>query len=118
MGLPLTDSPIEASPLVVWRGSHHILRRALRRACQGHPPERWSDLDLTDAYSSARSEVFENCERVEVHAAPGQGYLLHRLALHGVAPWAGSEKATSDGRMIAYFRPILPGGAAQSLVVE
>ncbi|MFP5507603.1 MAG: hypothetical protein ACLGIP_00405 [Alphaproteobacteria bacterium] len=118
MGLPLTDSPIEASPLVVWRGSHHILRRALRRACQGHPPERWSDLDLTDAYSSARSEVFESCERVEVHATPGQGYLLHRLALHGVAPWAGSENATSDGRMIAYFRPILPGGAAQSLEVE
>jgi len=48
-------------------------------------------------------------------AAPGQAYLLHRLALHGVAPWADGAEASADGRMVAYFRPILPGGAAQSL---
>jgi len=115
MGLPLNECPIGASPLVVWRGSHHILRHALLRACAGHPPETWSDLDLTEAYTAARAEVFATCERVELHAAPGQAYLLHRLALHGVAPWVEGVPATADGRMIAYFRPILPGGAASSL---
>ncbi|MGR3524605.1 MAG: hypothetical protein ACU0CT_01225 [Paracoccaceae bacterium] len=118
MGLPLTECDAGASPLVIWRGSPHILRHALLRACDGHPPETWGDLDLTDAYTAARAEVFATCERVELSAAPGQAYLLHRLALHGVAPWMQGVQAPADGRMIAYFRPILPGGAAQSLMTE
>ena len=118
MGLPLTHCGAGASPLVVWRGSHHILRLALLRACEGHPPATWSDLDLTEAYNAARAEVFATCERVAVHAQPGEAYLLHRLALHGVAPWSEGATASADGRMIAYFRPILPGGAAQSLLTE
>ncbi len=118
LGVPLTACDPGASPLVVWRGSHHVLRRALLRACAGHPPATWSDLDVTQAYTAARAEVFETCERVELHAAPGQAYLVHRLALHGVAPWADGAKAPAEGRMIAYFRPLLPGGAAQWLMAD
>lgn len=116
MGLPLTQAAAGASPLVVWRGSHHILREALLRTCAGHPPTTWADLDLTEAYTAARAEVFARCARVEIRAAPGQAILLHRLALHGVAPWADGALAPPEGRMIAYFRPILPGGVAQSLL--
>ncbi len=115
LGLPLTACDPGASPLVVWRGSHHVLRRALQQACAGHPPAAWPDLDITQAYTQARSEVFATCERVELPAGPGQAYLLHRHLLHGVAPWAEAAKAPAEGRMIAYFRPILPGGVAQWL---
>ena len=118
MGLPLTRCDAGASPLVVWRGSHRILQKALLKACEGHSPESWSDLDLTEAYTIARAQVFDTCERVELHAAPGEAYLLHRLALHGVAPWSDGAKAPADGRMIAYFRPVLPGGVAQSLLSD
>lgn len=116
LGVPLNACDSGASPLVVWRGSHQILRRALLRACDPHPPATWQDLDLTDAYTAARAEVFATCERVELHAIPGQAYVLHRLALHGVAPWAPDAGSPPEGRMIAYFRPMLPGGAAQSLM--
>lgn len=115
LGLPLTACGPGASPLVVWRGSHHVLRRALLQASDGYPPASWSDIDLTEAYTAARAEVFATCERVELQARPGEAYLLHRLVLHGVAPWKEGAEAPSDGRMVAYFRPLLPGGAARSL---
>jgi hypothetical protein len=35
--------------------------------------------------------------------------LIHRLALHGVAPWAEGAEAGPEGRMIAYFRPEFEG---------
>jgi hypothetical protein len=46
-----------------------------------------------------------------VHGPPGCAYLLHRLTLHGVAPWDASAQAAPEGRLIAYFRPPMPGGA-------
>jgi hypothetical protein len=94
------------------------LRRALLRRCAGHAPESWADLDVTSAYTAARAEVFDTCERVKLHAMPGQAYLLHRQILHGVAPWGAGVEAGPDGRMLAYFRPVLPGGAAQWLLAE
>jgi len=36
---------------------------------------------------------------------------VHRLALHGIAPWAEGATAGPDGRMIAYFRPEAGGPA-------
>ncbi|MBE0554438.1 MAG: hypothetical protein IH625_12180, partial [Rhodobacteraceae bacterium] len=33
--------------------------------------------------------------------------LMHRLCLHGVAPWADGAIAAPEGRVIAYFRPEL-----------
>ncbi len=78
------------------------MRRALRARLQGVAPRRWAAEDVTDAYVEARRECFERCRRVPVPARPGEAYLIHRLALHGVAPWDGEA---GGERMIAYFRP-------------
>ena len=115
LGLPLTEASADAAPLVVWEGSHEIMRRAFAAAFRGHPPARWSDLDVTEVYQAARREIFESCRRLSLHAAPGEAYLLHRLALHGVAPWGEAATATPDGRMIAYFRPDIAGAVADWL---
>lgn len=104
LGLPLTDAPPDAAPLVVWEGSHHVMRAAFARAFDGTDPEGWGEVDVTDAYHAARREVFATCRRVAVHACPGEAYVVHRLALHGVAPWAAPE---GPPRIIAYFRPEL-----------
>ena len=101
LGLPLTDAGPEAAPMVVWEGSHEIMRQRLRAALADHAPEGWGHVDITEAYVAARREIFETCQRIEVHARPGESYLLHRLTLHGVAPW----RAGQGDRIIAYFRP-------------
>ncbi|SFS13582.1 hypothetical protein [Yoonia litorea] len=101
LGLPLNVST--ASPLVVWAGSHIIMRDAFTAAFDGKPPSEWADTDVTDVYQAARKSVFETCDRIEIHAEPGQAVLLHRHSLHGVAPWGD---AAGDMRMIAYFRPL------------
>ena len=106
LGLPLNDTT--ASPLTVWEGSHTILRAALMLALAPHPPEIWGDIDLTPVYQSARRDIFATCRRVELVARPGEATLLHRLTLHGVAPWRPGDTAPPEGRMIAYLRPQLP----------
>ena len=111
LGLPLTENAPGAAPLVVWEGSHMTMGRALRRALSEHDPADWGRVDLTEAYGLARREVFDTCRRVVVHGVPGEAFLLHRLALHGVAPWVAPSEAGPLGRMIAYFRPPMPGGA-------
>ncbi|MEM8755747.1 MAG: hypothetical protein AAGF90_22550, partial [Pseudomonadota bacterium] len=88
LGLPLNEAPAGAAPLVVWEGSHEVMRAALREAFGDAPPETWPEIDVTDAYQAARRRCFETLRRVEVPARPGEAYLIHRLALHGVAPWA------------------------------
>ncbi|GGH26654.1 hypothetical protein SAMN05444007_10344 [Cribrihabitans marinus] len=113
LGLPLTEAGPDAAPLVVWEGSHRIIRAALAAALADHPRAGWADVDVTDAYQAARREVFDTCRRVPLPARPGEAYVIHRHALHGVAPWAASADAGPDGRMIAYFRPELPGGVVQ-----
>ena len=110
LGLPLTECSAGASPLVVWEGSHHIMRAAFERALGDLPEDQWADTDLTEIYQSTRREVFDTCRRVTVPAKPGVAYLVHRFAMHGVARWEDAAWAPEDGRMIAYFRPELPGG--------
>ncbi len=106
LGVPLNQTSADAAPLVVWEGSHRIMSRAFAEAFRGHDPQDWHLADITEAYTEARREVFETCNRVTVHAVPGEAYLMHRLCLHGVAPWATSATAPQgEGRMIAYFRP-------------
>ena len=105
LGLPLTDCDPGASPLVVWDGSPRLIRDALTRVLADHPAAAWPDIDLTEAYQTARREVFAACRRIELPAWPGEATLLHRHALHGVAPWAEAASAPPEGRMIAYFRP-------------
>ena len=108
LGLALTGADAGAAPLVVWDNSHHVMRRALARALAGIAPVRWRNTDVTEAYHAARREVFETCARVTLQPAPGEAVVLHRLALHGIAPWADGAGAPAEGRMIAYFRPELP----------
>jgi hypothetical protein len=112
LGIPLSEATAEAAPLVVWDGSHHIMRRSFAQALGDCPPDQMSGIDVTDAYIAARREVFDTCTRVVVHAPPGGACLIHRLALHGVAPWGPDANAAPEGRMIAYFRPPMPGGVA------
>ncbi|MEM7190972.1 MAG: hypothetical protein AAF439_15280 [Pseudomonadota bacterium] len=102
LGLPLDAAPRGAAPLVVYEGSHEIMRTAFRERFNGIDPADWSVEDVTDAYVAARKDCFEHCRRVEVTAQPGEAYLVHRLALHGVAPWTAD---TAKQRAIAYFRP-------------
>jgi hypothetical protein len=108
LGLPLNDCSAGASPLVVWEGSHEIIRAALMEALSPHPPVLWGEVDVTEAYAAARARVFETCRRVELPGQVGGAVLLHRLLIHGVAPWAEGAVAPPEGRMVAYFRPQLP----------
>lgn len=111
LGLPLTRCGAGASPFTVWEGSHHVMRAAFAQALDGIPEAGWAETDLTDIYQQTRREVFESCRRVTLPAKPGEAYLVHRLALHGVAPWDEGAEAPPEGRMIVYFRPELPPGS-------
>ena len=103
LGIPLVAVDAGMAPFVLWEGSHEIMRAALVRAFAGIDPRHWSTLDLTDIYHAARRLVFAECPRIEVTTKPGETYLVHRLALHGMAPWSGESHAA--GRTIIYFRP-------------
>lgn len=112
LGLPLNEAAPGAAPLVVWEGSHHIMRAAFTAALSGHSPQDMATVDVTEAYQDARRKVFQTCARIELPARPGEAYLLHRMALHGVAPWSAEAGDDREGRMIAYFRPEIVGGVA------
>jgi len=110
LGIPLNDAPEDAAPFVIWEGGHEIMRAAFAKRLADTPPDHWPDEDVTDAYQTARREVFATCGRTVIHAKPGEAFLVHRLALHGVAPWRKGE----GRRAIAYFRPELPPGAGSA----
>lgn len=107
----MVEASAAASPFVIWEGSHEIIRKAFRGLYEGMAPEGWGDVDAKDIYHSARRRIFDACKRVEITARPGEAYVVHRLALHGITPWGRSAKAGPDGRMIAYFRPEIGGPA-------
>jgi hypothetical protein len=104
LGIPLHAASAENSPLVVWEGSHHIMQDMFAQAFAGITEAQWGEVDVTEVYHTARQRCFERCRRLAVHAQPGESYVIHKFALHGVAPWVG-DGATSRSRMIAYFRP-------------
>jgi hypothetical protein len=110
LGIALNDHAADCSPLVVWEGSHMIMQAAMARAFAGHAPDSWPDIDVTDAYTAARREVFASCRRIALPIRVGEATLIHRHLLHGMAAWGGG-KAPPEGRMIAYFRPMLPSVA-------
>lgn len=105
LGLPLGDASAEASPLVVWEGSHLIMQEMFRTVFANVAPQAWEDVDVTDAYHATRRRAFAECPRVTLPATAGEATLVHRFALHGVAPWAPGATSSAEGRMIAYFRP-------------
>ena len=101
LGLALTPAP--PAPLVVWRGSHHLMGAAFRdRIGRGDP----RDVDVTDTYVETRRTCFEEYARVVVEMAPGGAVLVHRLALHGIAPHDPAHVMPEAGRQMAYFRPL------------
>ncbi|MEK6204902.1 MAG: hypothetical protein N2B02_04640 [Amylibacter sp.] len=105
LGIPLNESPPKAAPFVIWEGSHLIFQDMLQKAYAGHPPEEWAGIDITDIYQETRTKIFETCKRVELHANPGEAYIAHRFALHGMAAWDDLLDGPNEGRQIAYFRP-------------
>ena len=104
-GIPMVDFGPGASPFVVWEGSHEVIRDTFTQIFQGIPADQWGEMDITGVYRDVRRKIFQCCKRIEVYARPGEAYLVHRLALHGMAPWKRGAQATGDGRMICYFRP-------------
>lgn len=104
LGLPLTDCA--AAPLVVYEGSHVLIQTAFHHFLAAQAGD-WGDVDLTEIYKATRAQVFASCRRVEIPVRPGEATLLHRLTVHGVAPWDAAENGPDAGRIIAYFRPML-----------
>ena len=102
LGIPLTDNAADASPLVVWEGSHRIMRDTFQEALSHAPHEMWPDVDLTDVYQAARRRVFETCRRVTLPGKVGEVVLLDPMLVHGIAPWEADE---AGPRIVAYFRP-------------
>lgn len=102
LGIAVTDVSEETAPFVVWEGSHEVLRADLAARLSGGAPQRWPDEDLTEAYAASRRRIFDGCRRVALHGPRGTAWLVHRLALHGMAPWSGPH---SGPRVIAWFRP-------------
>ena len=107
LGLPLTDCDAGASPLVLWEGSHRIMARAFAGVLRDVAETDRPTTDVTEAYHAARREVFATCPRIVVHNRPGEALLIHRLTLHGISPWAEGAMAPQEGRIVAYFRPLL-----------
>lgn len=110
LGLPLNKASADAAPLVVWEGSHHVMGKALRAAFAGQAKDL-ENHDITEAYQAARKQVFDTCARVALPGRPGEAVILHRHMIHGVAPWRDGATAGEPGRMVAYFRPLLPSVA-------
>ena len=111
-GIPLTNFNKFAAPIVVWEGSHLIMRRFLSSVLSHRSSEQWRYQDITQIYNEARKEVFSECKRKVLIVPVGGSYILHRLALHGIMPWEENDSPDNYGRMIAYFRPILKNAQA------
>ena len=103
LGLPVGRADAAASPFVLWEGSHRMVRETLAAAFGDRPPATWRDIDVTGVYHALRRRIFAECRRVVVTAGRGEAFLVHRLALHGIAPWRG--QAAVGERMVIYFRP-------------
>ena len=105
LALPMVDFDADAAPFVAWEKSHQLMRAALRERFRGIDASLWGEEDITEAYHAARAQAFETCRRIEIHARPGEAFLVHRLMLHGTAPWRDGARAGEGGRMICFFRP-------------
>jgi len=102
LGIPLSAAPRDAAPFTLWEGSQILLGNMLREAFAGLPQAEWGKVDLTERYQALRRKIFDTCTRVTLLAQPGEAFLVHRFALHGVSPW---DSDSGEPRMIAYFRP-------------
>lgn len=109
LAIPMLEYDVDASPFVVWEGSHELVRQAFQSFFQDKHPDEWCSADMTEVYHEVRQQIFNSCQRIEIVAKPGEAYLVHRLALHGVAPWKADQNSSCKERMICYFRPEVGG---------
>ncbi len=107
LGIPMVETSEGASPVVVYEGSHELVRAAFAGRFGDLDPERWPDEDVTDAYHAVRNASSRPARASSCTPTPAKPTIIHRLALHGVARWANDATAGPDGRMIVYFRPVL-----------
>lgn len=105
LGIPLSEFSADAAPFVVWEGSQKVIQQRLQKRLATVPVKDWYREDISQVYIQARKEVFARCERKEIYAQVGEAFAVHRLAVHGMAPWAKHASSDTNGRMIAYFRP-------------
>ena len=63
LGMPLNDFDADASPIVVWEGSHHIMQAAFKNALLGLTEAQIRETDITGLYKEVRKDVFDSCER-------------------------------------------------------
>jgi hypothetical protein len=105
LGIAVTEADADAAPLVVWEGSHHLIRAAFAEAFDGVPPEDVVGIDMTGAYHGGPARGLRAAPGARFRCDPGQAVLVHRHAIHGVAPWREGARAAEDGRAIVYFRP-------------
>ena len=83
LGIPMLNFDQDASPFVVWEGSHELIRSALLCHFENIPADKWGDQDVTNLYKQTRDLVFQECRRVEIFAQPGEAFIAHRLIVHG-----------------------------------
>lgn len=105
LGIPATPYDDGAAPLTVWEGSHKLVGDWFRKTLGTVPHNDWGKIDLTDGYQAVRKQAFETCRRTRISAAPGEAYIVHRHAVHGMAKWEDGAKADPKGRIVVYFRP-------------
>ena len=113
LGIPLVELTANNSPPVVWEASHERVRQSFQTLFTEIDPEGWKNINITAHYQSLRRQLFDQCPRITIFAKPGEAFLIHRLALHGIAPWSGGNDDTTP-RTVCYFRPEI-GGAAEWL---
>lgn len=107
LGIPMVEFSRTAAPFVVWEKSHEMARQCFNDLLMNAPRDKWPALDITEEYHALRRRIFSQCKRIEIALKPGEVFVVHRLALHGMAPWGSDANAGPDGRMICYFRPEL-----------
>ena len=78
LGIALNTAEEGAAPLVIWPGSHEIIRAAFVELYRGIDPDKWADVDVTEGYAQARRWVFERCAPVDVPLQPGEAVLVLR----------------------------------------
>ena len=117
LGLPVLNNFIHSAPLVVWEGSHLIIRSMFNSIFREVEDTELENIDVTDFYKDARRQIFSSCTPRRIFSTDFQPYILDRHLLHGVAPWISSKKSQTntdwksvkldplDGRIIIYFRP-------------
>ena len=95
LGIPLVEYDATPSPFVVWEGSQEIMRQILPHASLDYLQSNGGSRIITEVYHAAREQVFANCERVEIHARPGEAFL--RIAWCCMA-WRRGGKAPMHRR--------------------